>query len=346
MPSPPPGRRLRWHTVLIAALTIALVAVFLRSINLREAWRAALSAHPGWIATAIAVTMQTYAIRAWRWQSLLGPLGGARFRTAFRTTVIGFAATFLLPARVGEVLRPYLLAREERLDPAAAFATVIVERLLDLCTVLLLFALALVVADVAVGSEIEAAGALAAGASLAGLVTLFVLAGHPERLARWAGRLARHLPPRIAALVTHLVRTFAEGLKVMRSPSHLAVAMAWSVALWLSIAVGILFVSWAFDLTISFAGSFLVVGYLAVGVAAPTPGATGGFHYMYLAAMTQFFDAPPDAAGAAAIVLHLVSFVPVTLLGLFYMWQQGLSLGRLKEMKGQAETVSKLDVEP
>ena len=185
---------------------------------------------------------------------------------------------------------------------------------------------------------------LAAGVSVVGLVTLFVLAGHPERLGRWAGRLARHLPPRFAALVTHLVQTFAEGLKVMRSPGHLAVAMAWSFPLWLSIAVGILFVSRAFDLTISFAGSFLVVGYLAVGVAAPTPGATGGFHYMYLAALTQFFDAPADAAAAAAVVLHLVSFVPVTLLGLFYMWQQGLSLGRLREMKGQAEASSKLDV--
>lgn len=329
-------RALPWHTILIALLTVGLVAIFLRSINVREAWHAALTASPAWIAAAVAVTLQTYAIRAWRWQSLLGPLGGARFRTAFRTTVIGFAATFLLPARIGEVLRPYLLARQERLDPAAAFATVIVERLLDLCTVLLLFALALVAAGVQVGPEIEAAGLVAAGASVVGLGGLFVLAGHPERLGRWAGRLARHLPERAAQLVSHLVRTFAEGLRVMRSPGHLAVAMAWSVPLWLSIALGILFVSWAFDLTISFAGSFLVVGYLAVGVAAPTPGATGGFHYMYLAAMTQFFGAPADAAGAAAVVLHLVSFVPVTLVGLFFMWQDGLSLGGLRRMKDQA----------
>jgi uncharacterized protein (TIRG00374 family) len=326
-----------WHTVLIASLTVGLVVIFLRSINLREAWRATLAAHAGWIAAAVGVTLQTYAIRAWRWQSLLGPLGGARFRTAFRTTVIGFAATFLLPARVGEVLRPYLLARQERLDPAAAFATVIVERLLDLCTVLMLFALALFVANVEVGPEIEAAGLIAAGASLVGLTGLFVLAGHPERLGRWAGQLARYLPERAAKLVSHLVQTFAEGLKVMRSPGHLAVAMAWSVPLWLSIALGILFVSWAFDLTISFVGSFLVVGYLAVGVAAPTPGATGGFHYMYLAAMTQFFRAPADAAGAAAVILHLVSFVPVTLVGLLFMWQDGLSLGGLRQMKTQAQ---------
>ena len=337
MSSAPSPRSIPWHTILIALLTVGLVAIFLRSIDLREAWRATLAAHPGWIAAAVAVTLQTYALRAWRWQALLGPLGGARFRTAFRTTIIGFAATFLLPARVGEVLRPYLLARQERLDPAAAFATVIVERLLDLCTVLMLFAIALFLADIDVGAEVEAAGLVAVGASVVGLGGLFVLAGHPERLGRWAGKLARHLPERAGTLVSHLVKTFAEGLKVMRSPGHLAVAMAWSVPLWLSIALGILFVSWAFDLTISFVGSFLVVGYLAVGVAAPTPGATGGFHYMYLAAMTQFFRAPADAAGAAAVVLHLVSFIPVTLLGLFYMWQDGLTLGGLRKMKSQAQ---------
>ena len=331
-------RGLSWHTVLIALLTIGLIAIFLRSINLREAWQAILRAHVAWIVAAVVVTFQTYVLRAWRWQSLLGPIGGAPFRTAFRTTVIGFAATFLLPARVGEVLRPYLLARRERLNPAAAFATVIVERLLNLCTVLLLFSLALFTAGVDVGRETETAGVIAAAVSVVGLAAFFVLAGHPERLGRLAGRLARRLPEKAARAVEHLVQKFAEGLKVMRSPGHLMVAVFWSVPLWLSIALGILFTSWAFDLTISFVGSFLVVGYLAVGVAAPTPGAAGGFHYMYLAALTQFFGAPPDVAGAAAIVLHLVSFVPVTLLGLVYMWQEGLTLGGLKEIKAQAET--------
>jgi uncharacterized protein (TIRG00374 family) len=335
---PPVNRRLSWRQpILVAGLTIALVWIFLRSIDLQEAWRATLAADPVWIVAAAAVTLQTYTLRAWRWQALLHPIGGARFQTAFRTTVIGFAATFLLPARVGEVLRPYLLARQERLNPASAFATIIVERLLDLSTVLLLFAIALVTAGVNVGPEIRTAGLVAAAGSIFGLLTLFVLAGHPERLGRWTGRVAGLLPARMAALVIHVVQTFAEGLKVMRSPGRLAVAMAWSVPLWLSLALGIMLVTWAFDLTISFVGSFLVVGYLAVGVAAPTPGATGGFHYMYLAALTQFFGAPPDAAGAAAIVLHLVSFVPVTLLGLYYMWREGLSLGRLRAMKGQAE---------
>jgi hypothetical protein len=86
----------------------------------------------------------------------------------------------------------------------------------------------------------------------------------------------------------------------------------------------------------SFIGSFLVVGYLTVGVTVPTPGSAGGFHYFYQLALTQFFGAAESPAGAAAIVLHLVSFVPVTILGLIYMWQDGLTLGQVKTVGSAA----------
>lgn len=329
--------RVPWHAILIGALTLGLLAVAFHDFEFRTAWHAMLAARVGLLILATLVTLQTYLLRAQRWRIILAPIGPASFRHAFRTTVIGFAANFLLPARVGEVLRPYLLARREHLDPAAAFATIIVERLLDLCTVLMLFAFALVTLGSAIGTETRTAGGLAALASVAGFVLLFVLAGHPERLGRWAGRAARRLPASFAEKVEHLVQTFIRGLRVMRSPAHLAVALAWSVALWLSIALGVFLASRAFDLTMPFVGSFLVVGYLTVGVAAPTPGAAGGFHAAYRLALQQFFGADPSVALAAAIVLHLLSLVPVTLLGLFYMWQDGLSLGRLRQMKSQAD---------
>ena len=338
-----PTRKIPWQTLIILVLTGGLLWLFLRRIDLHAAWGAIVRADPAWIVAAILVTLQTYLLRAWRWQALLRPIGGASFRTAFRTTVIGFAASFLLPGRVGEVLRPYLLARREGLNAASTFATVIVERLLDLCTVLSLFALALLTAGVTVAPEDRVAGEIAAGASVVGLVTFFVLAGHPERLGRLAARLARHLPPRVGTAVEHFVRTFAEGLKVMRSPGHLAVAILWSVPLWLSIALGILFTSWAFDVRLSFVGSFIVVGYLAVGVAVPTPGAVGGFHVMSALALTHFFSVSQDVAGSVAIILHLVSFVPVTLLGLLFMWQDGLTLGGLKGMKAEAAQSERLD---
>lgn len=330
MSSPSSSRSRRWQSVIIGLLTVGLVALFLRDMDLREAWLAVLNAHVGWLAAAVATTMLTYVLRAWRWRWILRPIGQTRFRTAFRATVMGFAASFLLPGRVGELLRPYVLARQERLNVAAAMATILVERVFDLCAVLLLFAVAILGAGVAVPHEIETAGLFGAGAALAGMAILFGMAGHPERLGRWAGRLSGWLPARVGSVVDHLVRTFVEGLRVMRSPMDLVWSMFWSVPLWLSIALGVLFTSWAFGLTMSFAGSFLVVGYLTVGVAVPTPGAAGGFHYFYKLAATQLFGAPESVAGAAAIVLHLVTFVPVTVLGLIYMWQDGLTLGQVR----------------
>ena len=123
----------------------------------------------------------------------------------------------------------------------------------------------------------------------------------------------------------------------MRHPGQLLLAAVWSVPLWASIALGVWLTSMAFDLTFPFLGSFLVLALLAAGVSLPTPGGVGGFHYTYLLALTQFFGAPEEASAAAALVLHAVSFVPVTILGLIFMWQDGLSLGGLKGLGAEAK---------
>lgn len=334
----PSSGRARWQGVFIGLLTVGLLWLSLRSSPLGEIWRALTEAHPWWIVLAVVVTMQTFLIRAWRWQALLVPIGHARFSVAFRATIIGFTASFLLPARIGEVLKPYLLARREGFNAAATFATVIVERLLDLLTVLLLFALAIPLTGVNVSPSIRTAGLVAAVAAVVATVVLFVLAGHPERLGRWAAYFTKPLPVRLARVLTNFVQTFAQGLAVMRSPWQLVIGFAWSFPLWASIALGVWFTSLAFDLTFPFIGSFLVTGYLSVGVAAPTPGAAGGFHYAYQMAVIQSFGAAAAPATAASFVLHAVSFVPVTLLGLLYMWQDGLTLGSLKELKAEAQS--------
>src|SRR6185437_7321389 len=167
------------------------------------------------------------------------------------------------------------------------------------------------------------------------LAVFFVLAGHPERLGRAALRIERVLPPRLARVVAEFVETFAQGLAVMRQPARLAVSLALSVPLWMSIAAGIWMTSRAFHMTFSYLGSFLVMTLLVVGVAVPTPGAIGGFHAMYQIAVTKFFGVPTDRAVGAAIVLHALSFVPVTLLGLVFMAREGLSLGRMRELAAE-----------
>jgi uncharacterized protein (TIRG00374 family) len=339
MSNSPRTFRVPWSGLLVAGLTLGLLWLFARDLDGAQLRHAFASANLWLIGLAILTTLQTYVIRAWRWQALLRPLGRVHFGPAFKTTIIGFTATFLLPGRVGEVLRPYLLARQERLSFSAAFATIILERALDLTAVLLLFAGAMPFLNVDVGPETRLAGVTAAVAALVGLVALFLLAGHPERVGLWADWFCKILPARAAGVVGEFARKFAAGLAVMREPRALAISLAWSLLLWVSICLGIWLVSLAFGLTVPFSGAFLIDMYLVLGVAAPTPGGAGGFHWAYKLAVTTYFGATVDQAAAAAILLHLVSFGPVALLGFLFMWQDGLTIGGLRRMgPAQQET--------
>src|SRR6476620_1365954 len=193
------------RTAIIFLLTVGLLAFFFRKADPAAVWAETRRADPLLLVLATVLTALTYTIRALRWQSLLAPIGPTRYVVAFETTVIGFAANSLIPGRVGEVLRPYLLARRESLNATSAFATIILERVLDLATVLVLFAVFVFgAASTAISGDpaqlalVKFGGAIAAGSAVAGLVVLFALAGHPERLGRAALRVERVLPAKLA----------------------------------------------------------------------------------------------------------------------------------------------------
>jgi uncharacterized protein (TIRG00374 family) len=333
--------RTHLRTGLVSLLALGLFGWFLRSANLGNVWSAVRSARVDLLVLAFVLVALTYWARALRWQYLLGPIGRTRFRTAFRTTVIGFAASFLLPARAGDVLRPYLLARQEGLSASATFATIVFERVLDMITVLILLAL---YAWGGPGRDIPAAllrpvqvsAAVGGAISLGVLGVMFMLASHPERVGTLVLGMNRVLPHRLAHALSGFARAFSQGLAVARTPRPLATALAWSFPLWLLIALQAWCVTRAFGIGMPVAGSFLLQALLVIGVAVPTPGAVGGFHEAYRVGVTTFFQASNDAAVGGAIVLHALSFVPVTLLGLYFMARDGLSVVGLQSLAREA----------
>ena len=332
------------RTLIVLALAAALLGLVLYNVDLRGVAREILHARFDWLTLALLTMFANLAIRAWRWQYLLEPLGATSFGNAFRATAVGFAATSILPARAGEVIRPYFLARHERLSATAAFATVILERVLDMLTVLVLLAVYVFFFRTDLSSTNEVAfeavkwaGGTAAAAALAALVVFFVLAGDPARLGKTLFRLEQVLPSALAGLLARVAEKFATGLGAVRRPGRLLVALVLSVPLWLSIAMGTWAVSVAFHLAVPFTGSFLIVALLVVGVAVPTPGAVGGFHAAYKFAATTFFAAPDDAAVGAAIVLHALTIGPNILLGLFFAAQAGLNISVMKQLADQPD---------
>ena len=339
--------RTPWRTVLVLVLGGALVALFLRHVDLRRAATEILHARPEWLVVAFATGFLNLAIRSYRWQYLLRPLGHTGFRNVFRATAVGFAASTLLPARAGEVIRPYFLARtsadDQRVSATGAFATIVLERLLDVITVL-----ALVSSYVFVfGHDAAQANptafqwltwivATAALGSVAALLVLYGLAADPDRLGRATARIARMMPS-VAAMLARLVEQFARGLAVVRRPGRLLVALGWSFPLWLTIAVGIWAIASAFRLPVPFTGTFVVLALLVLGVAVPTPGAVGGFHAAFRYSATTFFAAPDAAAVGAAFVAHLFSVAPSLLLGLLFAAQSGVNLVAMRDLTQRAD---------
>jgi uncharacterized protein (TIRG00374 family) len=329
------------RTVVVLALAVGLIAWFLRNAEFDRVWSAVASARADYLLLSAGLTIVTYLIRAERWQYLLGPLGPTRFGTVLRTTVIGFAASAVLPARAGEVIRPYLLARREGLSATAAFATIIVERVLDLVAVLLLLATFLIwfdpgleARDSVVFSAIRYGGLVMAPVAVAALAIMFFMAGHPDRLHAWLLEAEAVLPGAAARLIAKAAQMFAEGFAVVRRPERLVAAMAWSIVLWVSIAAGIWAVAAGFRIAMPFTGGLLMLAPLVVGVAVPTPGGVGGFHEAFRLGATAFFGADNNTAVGAAIVLHAISVGPVTLAGLLFTVQDGLKLGGIARGEG------------
>jgi len=338
------------RTIVVLAVALTLIALFLYNVNLWGVLAAIARARPGWLALSLSTMLVNLAIRALRWKFLLEPLGPTTFASAFRATAVGFAASAVLPARAGEVIRPYFLARQAprdqhgRMTATGAFATIILERLLDTVTVLILLASFVFVfgKDLAVVNPtgfalVKWAGASAALVSSAALVVLFMLAGDPERLGRTMTRLEQVLPSKLAGMIAKIAEKFARGLGAIRRPGRVLAALAWSFPLWLSICLGIWSMAQAFQLAIPFTGSFLLLGLLTLGVAVPTPGAVGGFHEAFRVGATMFYGAPDDAAVGAAIVLHLFSIGPSLMLGLLFAAREGLNLGTMQRLADQAE---------
>jgi len=334
--------RVPFRAVTVVTAAVALLALFLRNVDLWRVGADIARARPEWLLLSLATMPVNVSIRAYRWQYLLEPLGSTTFGNAFRATVVGFAASSVLPARAGEVIRPYFLARQEtgdhRMTATGAFATVILERVLDVITVLVLFASYVFV----FGRDLHVLNPVAfewlrriafVGVAVAavGLGILVALARHPERLGRIVGRLT-YVAPALATRLATVVERFALGLGAVRRPARLFIALLWSFPLWLCIAAGIWAGAVAFDLDIPFTGTFPMIQLLAVGVAVPTPGGVGGFHAAFRYAATSLFNAPDEGAVAAAIIIHLFTQVPVLLLGLVFAAQAGLNVGTMRRL--------------
>jgi uncharacterized protein (TIRG00374 family) len=322
-----------WRGAIGLALTVGLLWWVFHDVNWAEIRRNLSEANPFLFALSVFLATLMFPLRAFRWRPILDPVApNLPYGPLWRATCIGMMANNVLPARAGELVRAYALSRETTVPFSASFASLVVDRVFDAVVVLLLMVLAMFHPSFPAGvSKMAYAGT---GLVLLGglAVALYAIVFFPDRLIRLYEVFARRVAPRFEERGRVLLRSFAEGLSVLRHPGRFFIVFCWALALWVAQALGFWAGFRSFGIDVPVAAAFFVQGLIVIGVAAPsTPGFFGLFEFAALTGL-RLYGVNDDLAVAWAFSFHIVSLIPITLIGLYYLVRSGMKLGELREL--------------
>jgi uncharacterized protein (TIRG00374 family) len=339
----------RWIGIALAALGLILIfyhqtrSAEWKDFHWSAVWASIVHARPGYVSLAVAVVVLSYMARAYRWRFFMDPFKKASLRTLFAGQVLGFSSIFLI-GRVGELVRPGYIAKEENVPFSAMLAILLLERVYDGVAMALLFAAALQVLPLhpvtAHGRHIlrdaRHGGILLVLVMAAVIIVLVLLRLESGRLAAWLSPRLKFLPDNVKSKLRQVFDHFTEGLDVIRNWKDLVATVLTTAGLWAinTSIVWLVFKSLqAPRITqLSWMSAALVLFCGAVGLAIQLPGVGGGFQSGIILALTKVFGVPGQAGTTAAILLFAVMLIPSLVLSLIFLLYEGVSLKSLRAL--------------
>jgi uncharacterized protein (TIRG00374 family) len=324
-------------------LMVALLAFFLWNVDFDEMMIGFTQANPWYIALAALLALLSYWVRVIRWMLILRPVAKVRHSSALLATAVGYTAITLLPARMGDIIRPVILAKRDHFPVSAGLASILTERVFDLWTVVLFFLVFLIwpptMADLDAGAEANLhllrVSGYGVGVVLAiGTLMLLGLFRYQDRFVETLSKPIERFAPSWREPFTNFLNHFLDGLRVLQRPRDLVVTATASFVLWYVIFWQVKVTLLAFHLDFPLRVAFLLVTLAVLGLAIPTPGGVGGFHKATQVGLTTFFGVELNLATAIAIVYHAICFVPITVIGLFCLPILGM---RFSDVRGMAD---------
>ncbi len=337
-----------------ALVSLALLAYLFYQTNLFSIGAVLSRANYFYLLPALVLYFIGVGVRAVRWHFLLRSIKPVPVRTLFPVVVIGYMANDILPFRIGEVVRAFVLGQEQNLSTASILVTIVVERLFDALTMIAFAAGASLVLplDPALRTTVALVAALVVGVT----VLLVLVASLRERLDRVLLFILARVPAHLGDRTGKLIDAFLHGLAVLRSPKDALAALACSIVAWLfeagmyftlasafsdllpAIQSKLLEISGTTTLALGLARVYavfmLMTAFANLAAVAPsTPGYIGVLDGP-IKLVLNLFGVEPNLAASYTLLLHTALIVPVTVLGFFYAWRAGLTVGQLSRRAG------------
>ncbi len=320
----------KWQFWLGVLISVGFAYWALSKVKWNDFWDAIRVANYWWLLPGIAIYFVGVWVRAWRWHYLLGPIKKIPTKTMFPITTIGYMGNNIYPARAGEVLRAVILKRREGVSVSASLATIIVERIFD-GVVMLSFVfvnlpeLAKLTGASGFVGNIQQVAVIGTGVFLGALAVFLIAAMFPRSTSKIGQWFIYHLlPKRLHERIISLMDKFLDGLASLRSPLNVLMVFFTSVIIWLLETGKYWFVMHAFHFRVSFFALMLMNGIVNLATTIPSaPGYIGTFDAPGIAVLTAYGVEQSVAAGYT-LVLHVALWLPITLLGAYYLAHEGI----------------------
>lgn len=310
-------------------VTLALLALFFYGTDFRTIGSTLMSANYIFLLPALALYFLGVFMRAVRWHFLLRSLKRISYTRLFQVTVIGYMANDLLPFRIGELVRAYIMGETEQISKASTLVTIVLERIFDGVTMLLFIGIASLFLPLVdwVRTMLVIGSILFAGA----VVVLVMVASFRDRFDHLIHRIMSRFSERWATRGLKLVDSFFHGLSVLRNPADAFLALLFSILAWLCEAGMYAVLALGFGMALSFPVYVLITAVANLVTIVPsTPGYVGVFDAA-VRYLLEFFGVNTNLAASYTLLLHAALILPVVLLGLVFTWRLGLSLGQLQK---------------
>lgn len=344
---------------IVVGIVIALLLMWLlfRGVAWRDLYTSMLKMHPAWLLLAQVPIWASFWLRILRWRYIVRAVHPATFRSMFSATQLGFLVNFTIGLRLGEVVRPLVLSRLNKIPFTKSLAVCALDRVTDLIGLMAVLLVAVFayrpvrdivlppgVFGLAHPPRIPAGLVVAGGEGMAVMLVaivavLVILYLNQALLLRMTGRILSVFSRRLAEWACHLFEQFASGLHIFRSPVDMLKSSAYSMLTWGCFLTSYVCFMEAFGLTWPWYSPFVVQSILALFVSAPgVPGMLGQFHIPVVGGllMTVPGIALPDAI-AFAVVAHVANMIPILLLGLYSLYREGFGFVELSREGAEAE---------
>jgi len=326
-------RKTSINVKLLLGLIISVCFMFLalKNIKFTEISNALREANYWFLIPAIAVLLLSHWLRAIRWRYFMLPLAKVRPALLFSATMIGYMGNVILPAHLGEFFRAYVVSKKQKILMSSTFATIVLERIIDLWSMLLIMAITFIIYPFP--DWVTKSGYITFVFAVGLVIVLILMKKKLALTLRIIRFCLKPLPESIVQKVQNLITSFLNGLVPLKHWIHYAIVTFYSAIIWACYAGVFYLVFHAFGFVstyqLTWITSLVLLVVTTISVIVPSaPGYIGTYHWLCQLSL-GFFGVPKATALTYAFLVHGVFFLPVLFIGLVYLWVEGLTIASL-----------------